>query len=57
MDVWVGRCSCGAQTLTLFKIEISDFPTMFMTAPRFLRPCLNTFEGVHGKKLFLVTSD
>ena len=54
-DVWVGRCSWGAQTLTLFKAEISDFPTLFKTeisdfptlfktASRFLRPRLNTFK-------------
>ena len=24
-DVWVGRCGWGAQTLTLFKTEKSDF--------------------------------
>ena len=28
-DVWVGMCGSGAQTLTLFKTEISDFPTLF----------------------------
>ena len=39
-DVWVGRCGWGAQTLTLFKTVISDFPTLF----RFLRPRLNTFD-------------
>ena len=55
MDVWVKRCGWGAQTLTLFKTEISnfptqfkteisDFPTLFKTASRFLRPRLNTFN-------------
>ena len=50
-----GRCGWGAQTLTLFKteiydfptpfkIEISDFPTLFKAASRFLRPRLNTFN-------------
>ena len=54
-DVWVGRCGWGAQTLTLFKteifdfpilfkIEISDFPTLLKTASRFLKPRLNTFN-------------
>ena len=31
MDVWVGRCGWGAQTLTLFKTNICDFPTPFKT--------------------------
>ena len=31
MDDWVGRCGWGTQTLTLFKTEISDFPTLFKT--------------------------
>ena len=54
-DVWVGRCGWGAQTLNLFKTEISDFPTLFKieisnfptllkTASRFLKPRLNTFN-------------
>ena len=43
-DVWVGRCGWGAQTLTLFKTEISDFPTLFKTSFRVLRPRLNTFN-------------
>ena len=54
-DVWVGRCGWDTQTLTLFKTEISDFPTLFKTeisdfptlfktASRFLRPRLNTFN-------------
>ena len=54
-EVWVGRCGSGAQTLTLFKTEISDFPTLFKTEisdfptvfkteSRFLRPRLNTFN-------------
>ena len=42
MDVWVGRC--GAQTLTLFKTKIFDFPTLFKTASGFLRPHINTFN-------------
>ena len=52
-NVWVGRFGWGAQTLTLFKTEISDFPTLFKTdisnfptlfktACSFLRPGLNT---------------
>ena len=30
-EVWVGRCGWGTQTLTLFKTEISYFPTLFET--------------------------
>ena len=44
MDVWAGRCGRSTQTLTLFKTEIFDFPTLFKTASRFLRPRLNTFD-------------
>ena len=43
-DVWVGRCGWGTQTLTLFKTEISDFPTLSKTASRFFRLRLNTFN-------------
>ena len=30
-DAWVVRCGPGVQTLTLFKIEFSDFPIPFKT--------------------------
>ena len=43
-DVWVGRCGWGAQSLTLFKTEISNFPSLFKTTSRFLRPRLDTFN-------------
>ena len=36
----VGRCGPAAQTLTLFKTRISDFPTLFKTECQFLIPCL-----------------
>ena len=36
----VGRCGPAAQTLTLFKTQISDFPTLFKTECQFLIPCL-----------------
>ena len=36
------RCGWDAQTLTLFKTEISDFLTLFKTACSFLRSCINT---------------
>ena len=37
---WVGRCSAAPHTLTLFKTNIADFPTLFKTEFRFLIPCL-----------------
>ena len=36
----VGRCGPAAQTLTLFKTRISNFPTLFKTECQFLIPCL-----------------
>ena len=37
---WVGRCGAAPHTLTLFKTNIADFPTLFKTELRFLIPCL-----------------
>ena len=37
-DARVGRCSQGTETLTLFKIHVSEFPTQ--TEFTFFRPCL-----------------
>ena len=37
---WVGRCGAAPHTLTLFKTNIADFPTLFKTEFRFLIPCL-----------------
>ena len=37
---WVGRCGTAPHTLTLFKTNIADFPTLFKTEFRFLIPCL-----------------
>ena len=37
---WVGRCGPAPHTLTLFKTNIADFPTLFKTELRFLIPCL-----------------
>ena len=37
---WVGRCSPASHTPTLFKTNITDFPTLFKTELRFLIPCL-----------------
>ena len=36
----VGRCGRAPHTLTLFKTNIADFPTLFKTEFRFLIPCL-----------------
>ena len=37
---WMGRCGTAPHTLTLFKTNIADFPTLFKTKFRFLIPCL-----------------
>ena len=37
---WVGRCGTAPHTLTLFKTNIADFPTLFKTEFRFLIPSL-----------------
>ena len=37
---WVGRCGPAPHTLTLFKTNITNFPTLFKTELRFLIPCL-----------------
>ena len=29
--LWVGRCGAAPHTLTLFKTNIADFPTLFKT--------------------------
>ena len=38
--LWVGRCGTAPHTLTLFKTNIVDFPTLFKTEFRSLIPCL-----------------
>ena len=35
-----GGCGAAPHTLTLFKTNIADFPTLFKTEFRFLIPCL-----------------
>ena len=37
---WMGRCGPAPHTLTLWKTNIADFPTLFKTEFRFLIPCL-----------------
>ena len=38
---WVGRCGPATHTLSLFNINIADFPTLFKTEFRSLIPCLS----------------
>ena len=53
---WVGRCGPAPHTLTLFKTNVADFPTLFKTELRFLIPCLRHLKSCGYKKLcgFLV---
>ena len=44
---WVGRCGAAPHTLTLFKTNIADFPTLFKTEFRFLIPCLRHLTRNH----------
>ena len=43
---WAGRCSAAPHTLTLFKTNIADFPTLFTTEFRFLIPCLSQRKSI-----------
>ena len=43
---WVGRCCAAPHTLTLFKTNITDFPTLFRTEFRFLIPCLSQWKSI-----------
>ena len=42
----VGRCGAAPHTLTLFKTNIADFPTLFKTEFRFLIPCLSQRKSI-----------
>ena len=44
---WVGRCGPASHTLTMFKTNIADFPTLFKTEFRFLIPCLRHLTRNH----------
>ena len=46
---WVGRCGAAPHTLTLFKTNIADFPTLFKTEFRFLIPCLRYLSCLRQK--------
>ena len=46
-DAWVGRCGPGIQTLTLFKIQFSDFPIPFKTDFKIFRPYLRHLNQNH----------
>ena len=51
---WVGRCGAAPHILTLFKTNISDFPTLFKTEFRFLIPCLRHLINIRARKNFVV---
>ena len=51
---WVGRCSQAPHTLTLFKTNITDFPTLFKTELRFLIPCLRRVAVTRSCVAFLL---
>ena len=44
--LWVERCRAAPHTLTLFKINIADFPTLFKTELRFLISCLRHLSQI-----------
>ena len=44
---WVWRCGAAPHTLTLFKTNIADFPTLLNTEFRFLIPCLRHLTRNH----------
>lgn len=44
---WVGRCGPAPHTLTVFKTNIADFPTLFKTEFRFLIPRLRHLTQNH----------
>ena len=46
---WVGRCGAAPHTLTLFKTNIADFPTLFKTEFRFLIPYLRHLSFLRQK--------
>ena len=51
---WVGRCRAAPHTLTLFKTNFADFPTLFKTEFRFLIPCLRNLINIRACKHFAV---
>ena len=50
----MGRCGAAPHTLTLFKTNIADFPTLFKTEFRFLIPCLRHLINIRACKNFAV---
>ena len=42
--LWVGRCGTAPHTLTLFKTNIADFPTLLKTEFRFFNTLFKTFN-------------
>ena len=45
----VGRCNAAPHTLTLFKTNIADFPTLFKIEFRFLIACLRHLSCLRHK--------
>ena len=50
----VGSCGAATHTLTLFKTNIADFPTLFKTELRFFIPCLRHLINIRACKNFAV---
>ena len=46
---WVGSCGAARHTLTLFKTNIADFPTLFKIEFRFLIPFLRHLSCLRQK--------
>ena len=42
--LWVGRCGAAPHTLTLFKTNIADFPTLFKIEFRLFNTLFKTFN-------------
>ena len=49
-----GGCGAAPHTLTLFKTNVVDFPTLFKTEFRFLIPCLRHLINIRACKNFAV---
>ena len=54
INPWVGRCGAAPHTLTLFKTNIADSPTLFKTEFRYLIPCLRHLINIRACKNFSV---
>ena len=54
INPWVGRCGAAPHTLTPFKTNIADFPTLFKTEFGYLIPCLRHLINNRACKNFAV---